>query len=1173
MLKKEILKLPELKNSEYSNIKLENEEDIFSFIEKLPTIQKIFIVQNLLKEMISIKQLFLDNKQNMIKKIDSNCYKYYKNLLLIKEKLDYCQSKDKEKMINYILLKEEETDDALHNFEEEQKNFISNFFFELRNDNNLMIKIIKEIDIKYYEQLSFFLTHLLYENSFNNCFNQDELILMIYLVMDDTIKNKFPSHFTDKSLFELNQQKNNFFLYYFLKTLITKTEIRIYLINIFHDIILDLENQNKKWSVIITLISDELFKQNNLNNIRKKTTASKLDMSLNVPRNKSNINFSINTQTLLKNNSKEKYFDNNSNKNFNYTELFQFFAENNFTRFTLSKLLSDLNNKARTESEEALMEFLLNIKNEIRQENKEIFSNSIILEILKEIEDINLIELYQVNFLIITSFIENFYKKIIESINSMPYIMKIIFLIFDNLIQKKYEKNPLTNYQNIMLKLNFFFSVYILPILQNPISNGCTYDGVISENTLANLSLLSNIIEKSISGNLFKYYYIDNYELCYTIFNIFIVSQMKTLFDIVKNIDINIKKEKIEVPKFITDIDIKKNINYDYFLYNKEEFIRYQSVCFSYSDLMMFINVLEGYNFKEFLNEMKSKKNQDFYLILKYKKIFDNRNKENISNNKIEYIFVSNIIYKNSFLNDIKAVTEEHFENYFKNHKKSIEIDENILKIKKCLIEVLTYINKINKVYFNSFISNKNILNVIKNSEINIFNKYQKYIRYNNDINSVNNIIDKESNNNFKTDCLSCDLLEDADFLEEIFPKIISSIKYELNNNLSSSKFEHIIFCITYLQINIKNLDENYSKNNYSKLFIEIIKDSLNLIKGLHNNILNHFYLKIREGDKINLILSKYSYEILSLEKYYTIGYLYNKISLDNLNINKNEEKEKSSNILKSEKTLKFLDNMNYLEPKNPSKVKKKFSINKYIEKFEDFTLYKKNIIDKEKEKEIPEKLSKFFKNINLLVKKEKIMNKYTPNEYNSICNELENYILLKLHKKIYPLNPTEGDIFIYQKCSRLNFIKPENIILDKKNKISINEKLLNIAIEYITNIDNKKTPADKIKSFGKAFQILQNSISFSSGKNELGIDDTLPFLIYAMIKAKPKMIYTNYIFCKLYINKELEKNQYGILLTQIGMVIKIIINKRYNELNDVTEEQFGADDDVPPDLLKILDN
>ena len=117
MLKKEILKLPELKNSEYSNIKLENEEDIFSFIEKLPTIQKIFIVQNLLKEMISIKQLFLDNKQNMIKKIDSNCYKYYKNLLLIKEKLDYCQSKDKEKMINYILLKEEETNDALHNFE------------------------------------------------------------------------------------------------------------------------------------------------------------------------------------------------------------------------------------------------------------------------------------------------------------------------------------------------------------------------------------------------------------------------------------------------------------------------------------------------------------------------------------------------------------------------------------------------------------------------------------------------------------------------------------------------------------------------------------------------------------------------------------------------------------------------------------------------------------------------------------------------------------------------------------------------------------------------------------------------------------------------------------------------------------------------------------------------
>ena len=123
-----------------------------------------------------------------------------------------------------------------------------------------------------------------------------------------------------------------------------------------------------------------------------------------------------------------------------------------------------------------------------------------------------------------------------------------------------------------------------------------------------------------------------------------------------------------------------------------------------------------------------------------------------------------------------------------------------------------------------------------------------------------------------------------------------------------------------------------------------------------------------------------------------------------------------------------------------------------------------------------------------------------------------------------------------------------------------INENLLKTAKEYINAMDDKFTPVDKIKMFGKAFQILQNSMTFSTGKTDLGIDDTLPSLIYIILKSQPKKINTNYNYCKNYINPELEKKEYGVLMMQIGMSIKVITEMKHTDLIGVSKEQFGND-------------
>ena len=63
------------------------------------------------------------------------------------------------------------------------------------------------------------------------------------------------------------------------------------------------------------------------------------------------------------------------------------------------------------------------------------------------------------------------------------------------------------------------------------------------------------------------------------------------------------------------------------------------------------------------------------------------------------------------------------------------------------------------------------------------------------------------------------------------------------------------------------------------------------------------------------------------------------------------------------------------------------------------------------------------------------------------------------------------------------------------------------------------------------------------------------------MIKSIPKNISSNYQYCELYLNSELSKKQYGVILTQIGLVINIIKRMKYNDLIGVTKEEFGIDE------------
>ena len=84
--------------------------------------------------------------------------------------------------------------------------------------------------------------------------------------------------------------------------------------------------------------------------------------------------------------------------------------------------------------------------------------------------------------------------------------------------------------------------------------------------------------------------------------------------------------------------------------------------------------------------------------------------------------------------------------------------------------------------------------------------------------------------------------------------------------------------------------------------------------------------------------------------------------------------------------------------------------------------------------------------------------------------------------------------------------------------------------------------------------------------------DETKP-LIYAIIKSKPKNINSNYKYCELYLNHELSMRKYGLILSQIYMVIKIVKDLKHTDLIGVSEEEFGIDGKIEEENKNNLDN
>ena len=187
-------------------------------------------------------------------------------------------------------------------------------------------------------------------------------------------------------------------------------------------------------------------------------------------------------------------------------------------------------------------------------------------------------------------------------------------------------------------------------------------------------------------------------------------------------------------------------------------------------------------------------------------------------------------------------------------------------------------------------------------------------------------------------------------------------------------------------------------------------------------------------------------------------------------------------------------------------------------------------------------------------MEKYKPFKEYDKNEKIKIYYNITNYIMSRIYNKIFPQLPDPEDMKIYHNSFRLSWIEPNNLI---KNNNYIFDNFLPETKELLIKLDEEKSPINKLNCFVELSNKIKKIIEFNNGNELVGVEDTLPIFQYAVIKAQPERLNSNFKYINFYLNKELKSTVKGHLLSQIRIVGEFIKDLSYENFFDVKQEQF----------------
>ena len=1098
-------------------------------VEKI--IQKWLKLQKTIKEEITLEEVIIKQQTDDFNNLKDLFFKYYETKIKTRKEFEIIRILEKNMKnftAEYYLEKNIESELA------DTFDTIKNLLFFIRNNYDYITKIVSLIEETDEPEKVDSLVELFCNQFYDNILipnpEQEELLILMYKLLEEEI-TPMNSASVDEFL------SDNTFLGKFISSYINKRELKVFLKMLLNPLILSIENSG--------LECMDMSLQNINREVNKRKDERVYDKNFDVwlreiP--KTTINFkkyyTPGNEEANEDEIKEEKKEDTIQKEIMYNSDYK-------EELTLDKIYNKITNEKNNDIKELYLYQLEQIGSD-----PDIFTNAGIKLVINDTYFQNnrqlILKKYFENFMFIKDKIDYLIQSLIDRISTIPYTVRCICKVISLLMQKKFPLLP-TYLRNSFIG-KFIFDKCIFPVLS--LENKNVMDSrIFSQNTKKCLNVIISVLSNAnrcslyatttdTEKTIFNYYLFEIIPLINKFYEKVIDIELpKTLEEFIAQIKLKIEqnidnkifqfrrkniKRRIDPTK--KEIEIKKEptkpedeIKYNYFKNNDDEIMHLESICFSAQDILFILSLIQ-------------KKPKIFEGLPDYKYFAKTIERIKAEDARLESIVRKNGINKEFFIiyNEEK---NSKLENLIRNNKSSvssfssIDQDSDIVckRIKFCIKTILKGLNLLNNKdysYLNKAISTNKFFGAIKKT--------------------LNDI----SDNSGETDKIP------------------------------------LKWYGQYLYNNKKYLAEVYQNDDYEKLYIELLEEEENILKELKS-----FSSTIISRDGMNLrcaenLLDKVNYDLGDIEEAKKFVKIEKFIDTEKIEVcmRFKDEKDEKNNTEKDKLPMVIISDISECnhqknasddnDKKNKSSAHTLF-IKDFINKFTDNPQnqdknslnYKlkifatEDIINSERKNGIF-KTMKMYMNLVKKRIKEPIINEGLFNDlpnYGEIAEKIEDHILRQIYKDIFPPEQKE-DVIFYQRTMCLNWVTPEQ--LDIK-KIYINQ--LGFAITSIKQIDEARSVLDKLELIASAHTSVNNTIKFSSGKDDdSGQDEMTPILQYIILKAHPKRMHSNINYIKCFLGDSNLTDSKGFLLSQIESAASYINNLNYENLK-IPKEEFDT--------------
>ena len=754
------------------------------------------------------------------------------------------------------------------------------------------------------------------------------------------------------------------------------------------------------------------------------------------------------------------------------------------------------------------------LKNLMKKDCKNIFSLQDFKDKLKEKGDYReLFTYYHSNLSTIKNLISSLINNIIKLKVFVPKLIKTAYLALYNYFHVNYQNMDF--FEINLFMINFLFEYIIIPTLKCPeINELLVKEKVFELKTHQDLSIIINIL-RHISNC--QFFVEDDYKML----NNFIADQHVLLQNYFSELTQNFEREIFYRMKSVVNILPNEN---------------YQSICLSREEIQIFLNHFKEMEFEDEKEEFKRMMEESDRLLLQ-----DNRN-DKFSTQQF-FVFL-NLNYTGERKQNLKI--EKKVE---KNTSIILDGDEMLFveNIKNCINYVLVNVPPIR--------------DELKNAEFEgLFSHLNDVINYHKE-----EYKDTFGNKNIPLSWYSNYIIN---ILEKLPPPYVKNNYLKLFNEMNNEIKEQRIKIAN--KNNVLSIDLSGEIDTFKKM-VKIYKHQLKLCKTLDLNAKVLFF--IEKADLPICMMNGSSqfdhvYNLFGPEA----AKKYQDLKLEEILIEtqpncihtKYESKnpKMSANDKANLKTYKDKSHANTV--KEFTELIKRYIVQIADDIFSKIKTKKSEYINKTKANEIFENYINFIDDISKDKYKEFFISKderSSSQKQKDFLKKVQLYILRKISLSI----KKQGKSFEYyidyedakfkDRCLQLRWLDPvEHLAIDPS---MVSNTQINLARDFIRKMDRERAGPKIIKYFSKAVNIIVKMITFTTGREDLSIDDFLPIMVFLFISVGPVNVISNFGNTTYFLLTSEENENTGYNLANIEGCINFI--NMYNEEKcNMTKEEFN---------------